>query len=171
MLCIMPCQSRTTPESPWYRVWGAVLEQLTSVDENMMAYPHPRFAPSFTQSYRCPDFNISEIIVNGEDQRVRTYIQLIVELKVPTQEHTAEDPRNVRNMGESLTAQEQLNWQAAYLFATEDAPNEVVGLVGVGCLWGLVRYTKRLPRPRRREGETNLDRKTENDPGLHGILR
>jgi hypothetical protein len=100
----------------------------------MMVCAQPRFAPSFTRSYRCQDFDISEIIVNGEDQSVRTHTHLIVELKAPTQGHTAEDPRNDRNMGELLVAQEQLNWQAAYLFATEDAPNEVVGLVGVGCL-------------------------------------
>ncbi|KAF9513974.1 hypothetical protein BS47DRAFT_1362058 [Hydnum rufescens UP504] len=128
------------PEAPWYGVWGPVLEQLTTPDDDLSVFAQPALQPEFTTRYRIPDFGIYEVMENLGTHETTRQITVIMEIKAPIAPHTPHDFRDDGNIGIFETAEEQLDLQAAYAFASAEGGGVLIGIVGVGCLWRWMLY-------------------------------
>ncbi|KAF9505531.1 hypothetical protein BS47DRAFT_1385943 [Hydnum rufescens UP504] len=143
------------PESPWYGVWGPVLEQLTTPGDDLSVFAQPSLQPGFTERYRIPDFGIYQVTETMHTTTRR--IMLIAEIKAPIAAHTPHDVRMDRNIGVFAGAQDQLDVQAAYALASAEGGDVVIGIVGVGCLWRWVLYRAAAVAPVRERGENDED--------------
>ncbi|KAF9512103.1 hypothetical protein BS47DRAFT_1486477 [Hydnum rufescens UP504] len=150
----MRVSNQRNAEAPWYGPWGLILTRMMDSGEYLVMFSQPRFfAPAFN-SYRTPDFDVSEMIYDPQSGQIFCRPLLIVEVKAPLFPHSLDPEERDGNTDILVATFGQIVEQVGHIFASGARPSSIVTLVAVGRLWQWSLFRRTVHTPTRNRGES-----------------